>query len=597
MWTMDNILTIAKREIGRLRSRFRGGSRPVVILILAGVSVISYLAFRQGAVLSKGMYRVGVSPDGPHIQDSRFDTVTVARSSGYSMLEKKAIDVYIDGAEVTYGSDTRSRYAAGALKTYLERQELARIKEQYEIDRAFPLRVEVNYIENVTITQGTALLDLVDVLTSSPLEPAEADSGAGDAGAERARQESNTDSAVREQIRELESGSRLPEIEMEFMSDKEIIVPSLMSPPIPFAQVIIAFLYVLPVSSVSVFFTSSFMNEKIDRRITVLMSAPVTPFQIIVGKMLPYMSFSLASVVIMTLVLGGNLLLAMAIFIPVILFIFSIYLMVPLVYRTFKDTTFISMLAITVITSYLVFPAMFSGVNDLSLMSPLTLAVKMYRDEPFGLKEYLFSTAPMYFIFILSVYIGTRILNEEYLMGFRPLYRKVAEAIYLAIVRSHLHVSITLLSLFLIPIVYMIQLVTLAISLNLPIRYAVGGLLVAAVVVEEVAKSVGIAVLLENRVIRATKDVVVLSFLSAVGFLVGEKLLLYVSLSAVSESMLSPALFSSGMLLIPLVAHSVFTSVVCLLTKRFGVRYYPYAVLAGSIVHTLYNLYVLGVIP
>ena len=594
---MDNILTIAKREIRRLRSRFRGGSRPVVILILAGVSVISYLAFRQGAVLSKGMYRVGVSADGPRIQDSRFDVVTVARSSGYSMLDDKAIDVYIDGAEVTHRSDTRSRYAAGALETYLEKQELARIKEQYEIDRAFPLRVEVNYIKNVTITQGTALLDLADLLTGSPPEPAGADSGAVDTGAERARHESDTDSAVREQIRELERGNRLPEIEMEFTSDKEIIVPSLMSPPVPFAQVIVAFLYVLPVSFVSVFFTSSFMNEKIDRRITVLMSAPVTPFQIIVGKMLPYMSFSLASVVIMTLVLGGNLLLAMAIFIPVILFIFSIYLMVPLVYRTFKDTTFISMLAITVITSYLVFPAMFSGVNDLSLMSPLTLAVKMYRDEPFGLKEYLFSTAPMYFIFILSVYIGTRILNEEYLMGFRPLYRKVAEAIYLAIVRSHLHVSITLLSLFLIPIVYMIQLVTLAISLNLPIRYAVGGLLVAAVVVEEVAKSAGIAVLLENRVIRATKDVVVLSFLSAVGFLVGEKLLLYVSLSAVSESMLSPALFSSGMLLIPLVAHSVFTSVVCLLTKRFGVRYYPYAVLAGSIVHALYNLYVLGVIP
>ena len=598
MWTMGNILTIAKREIIRLRSRFRGGSRPVVMLILAGVLVISYLAFRQGAVLSQGMYRIGVSPDGPHIQDGRFDTVTVARSSGYSMLDEKAIDVYIDGPKVAHRSDARSRYAAGALKIYLEKQELARIKEKYEIDRAFPLRVEVNYIENVTITQGTALLDLLaDALASSPPEPAGADSGAGDTGAERARHESDSDSAVREQIRELERGNRLPEIEMEFTSDKEIIVPSLMSPPIPFAQVIVAFLYVLPVSFVSVFFTSSFMNEKIDRRITVLMSAPVTPFQIIVGKMLPYMSFSLASVVIMTLVLGGNLLLAMVIFIPVILFIFSIYLMVPLIYRTFKDTTFISMLAITVITSYLVFPAMFSGVNDLSLMSPLTLAVKMYRDEPFGLKEYLFSTAPMYFIFILSVYVGTRILNEEYLMGFRPLYRKVAEAIYLAIVRSHLHVSITLLSLFLIPIVYMIQLVTLAISLNLPMRYAVAGLLVAVVVVEEVAKSVGIAVLLENGIIRTTKDVVVLSFLSAVGFLIGEKLLLYVSLSVVSESMLSPALFSSGMLLIPLVAHSVFTALVCLLTKRLGVRYYPYAVLAGSIVHALYNLYILGVIP
>jgi len=560
------------------------------MLILAGSFVISYLAFRQGDVWSNGLYRVGVSPGGPSIQDSRFSTIKLSRSAGYSTLGEKAIDVYIDGDQVAYRNDPRSLYAAGALKLYLEKQELARIKNGYEIDRAFPLRIEVNYLPAPT-GQGVSLSELVGALTSSPAEPAVAQST-----------QSETDAAVMEQIQGMESGGRLPEIEMEFASDKEIIVPSLMSPPIPFAQVVIAFLYVLPISFVSVFFTTSFMDEKIDRRITVLMSAPVTPFEIIAGKMLPYVCFSLASVVVITLVLKGNLLLALAIFIPVILFIFSIYLMVPLVYRTFRDTTFISMLATTVITSYLVFPAMFSGVNDLSYMSPLTLAVKMYRGEPFGLEEYLFSTASMVLGFALSMYIGTRILNEEYLMGFRPLYRKVAEAIYLAIDRSHPYVSVTLLSLFLIPIVYMIQLVTLAISLNLPIQYAVGVLLTMAVVVEEVTKSAGIAVLLENknegesRVIGTTKGVIVLSFLSAAGFLVGEKLLLVVSLSVVSESMLSAALFSSGMLLIPLIAHFVSTATVCLLTRRFGVRYYPYAVLAGSIVHALYNLYVLGAI-
>jgi hypothetical protein len=327
------------------------------------------------------------------------------------------------------------------------------------------------------------------------------------------------------------------------------------------------------------------------------MSAPVTPFEIIAGKMLPYMSFSLVSVVIMTVLLQGNLLLAMAIFTPVILFIFAIYLMVPFLYRTFKDTTFISMLAIAVTTSYLIFPAMFSGVNDLSYMSPLTLAVQMYRGEPFGLKEYLFSTAPMYFIFLISMYVGTRILNEEYLMGFRPLYRKVADALYFTIDRRHLSLSIALLSLFLIPIVYMTQLVTLAMSFNLPMLYAAGGLLVTAAVIEEVAKSAGIVVLLENRFIRSTKDVLVLSFLSALGFLIGEKLLLYVSLSVVLESVLSAALFSSGFLLIPLMAHFCSTAIVCLLASRFGARFYPFAVLAGSTVHSLYNLYVLGVIP
>jgi len=585
------------------------------MLILAGASVISYLAFQRGSVLSSGLYRVGVSPGGPDIQDSRFDTVTVARSAGHSMLGEGALDVYIDGDQVTPGNDARSLYAAGALKLYLEKQELARIADRYAVDsldRAFPLRIEVNYLPGPTeqeplAGQGTSLSELVGTWTSASAEPTGADPGAeqpppdapGSRPQPQPRQaQSETDPAVREQIKAMESGSRLPKIEIEFASDKEIIIPSLMSPPIPFAQVVIAFLYVLPISFVSVFFTSSFMDEKIDRRITVLMSAPVTPFEIIVGKMLPYVSFSLASVVIMTLVLRGNLLLAMAIFTPVILFIFAVYLMVPLVYRTFRDTTFMSMLATTMITSYLVFPAMFSGVSDLSYMSPLTLAVRMYRGEPFGLKEYLFSTASMYVIFVFSTYIGTRVLNEEYLTRFQPLHGKAAEAIYLAIVRSHLYVSIALLSLFLIPVVYMIQLATLAISLNLPIRYAMGGLLVVATVIEEVAKSAGIAVLLEkkDRGVRTAKDVVRLSFLSAVGFLVGEKLLLLVSLSAVSESALSAALFSSGMLWIPLVAHFGFTSVVCLLTRRFGIRYYPYAVLAGTIVHALYNLYVLGVV-
>jgi len=585
---MNNILTIAKREITRLKSRFRGGSRLAVILIFAGASAISYLAFQQGSVLSNGLYRVGVSPDGPGIHDSRFSTVTVARSLGYSMLSERSLDIYIDGDQVVHTNDDKSLYAAGALELYLEKQELARINEQYEIDRSFPLRIEVNYLPAPT-EQGVSLSELMGALTSGPAEPE---------GVEQAQfVPSETDAAVVEQIRELESGGRRPKIEIEFASDKEIIVPSLMSPPIPFAQVIIAFLYVLPVSFVSIFFTSSFMDEKIDRRITVLMSAPVTPFEIIVGKMLPYASFALVSVVIITLALKGNLLLALAILVPVIFFILAIYLMVPLVYRTFRDTTFISMLATTLITSYLVFPAMFSGVNDLSYMSPLTLIVKMYREEPFGLKEYLFSTASMYLIFALSMYIGTRILNEEYLMGFRPLYKKAADAIYLSINRNHLYASITLLSLFLIPIVYMIQLVTLAISLNLPLRYAVGGLLIVAVVIEEIAKSAGIAVLLENRVIGTARDVVTLSFLSAVGFLGGEKLLLLISRSTVLESALSPALFSSGLLLIPLIAHFVSTATVCLLTKRFGVRAYPYAVLAGSIVHALYNLYVLGAIP
>ena len=147
-----------------------------------------------------------------------------------------------------------------------------------------------------------------------------------------------------------------------------------------------------------------------------------------------------------------------------------------------------------------------------------------------------------------------------------------------------------------IPVVCMVQLVILALSTNVPFTYALGGLLLFGAVVEEAAKSVGIAMLMENRIVGSVKEIVALSFLSSLGFLIGEKGFLLLALSVVWESALSEALLSSGALLVPLLAHFLFTSIVCLLIRRVGVRYYPLAVLAGATVHGIYNLFVLGVL-
>lgn len=525
------ILLIAIRETTRLRTRFKGRSSPVATLLLLAGILLFFLTFRRGAVQGKGLYRVAVSPDGPHIQDERFEVVRVTPSVGRALIEAGAVDLYVDSSRVIHRGAEKSLYAAGALKAYLERQELARAGEEYGPEKAFPLRVGV--------------------------------------------QRFSTESSGQEET---------------------VLIPSLMAPPLPFAQVVTVSLHLFPVFFVNVFFTGGFMHEKTDKRITVLISAPVTPFQIIAGKMLPYILLALASVGIVASLLKGNVLLALLIFTPVVLFIFSVYLMVPLVYRTFKDTTFISMLATTIITSYLVFPAMFVGINDLSYISPLALAIKMYRGQPFGLKEYLTSTIPMCVIFALAMYAGSRMLNEEYLMRFRPLYRKAADAIFLLISRRHINISIFALSLVFVPIVYMVQLAALVVSLNLPVRYAVGALLVISVIVEEIAKSVGIAVLIEQRVIHRAKSILLLSCLAGLGFLLGEKGLLYISVSIVSETMLSAALFGAGMLWLPLTAHIFFTAIVSLLTAKLGIRRYPIALLVGSALHVMYNLAVLGVI-
>jgi ABC-type Na+ efflux pump permease subunit len=532
--TTATSLVIARRELTRLRSRFSGRTQPIVLGVLALVLIVTYAAYRQQGIRGRGLYTIGVAPGGPVIDDPRFRVLSLPATEGHAALAEGLIDVYIDGPNVIPRDADKAQYALGALRLYLETAELARIADTYADAEGFPFRVSV---------------------TSFPISQ--------DTAAARPR---------------------------------EILIPSLMQPPMPFAGVLKASLHLFPIFLVSVFFTSGLMEERRERRISVLLAAPISSLEIILGKVLPYLLFALAVVMVMALMMGGNPLLAGIIFIPIICFILSVTLMVPLIYRSFADTTFISMFVTVATTLYLVFPAMLLGLSDLSYISPLSLAVEMYQGRGFTLRAYLTAALPMFLMFGFFVYVGSRILNEEYLSRHRPIYRKLAEAVYMAIDRQKPYLSTFLVSLGLIPVVYLIQLVALTFSLNFPLMVAIGGVLAASVVVEEIVKSVTIVMLIEDRRVEKVWQVVLLALLSALGFLLGEKFLLFVSIRSASESLLAAVILNAGSLWITFVAHWAFTSIAALLSFWLGSRRYLYALMAASLVHLLYNLSVLGVL-
>jgi ABC-type Na+ efflux pump permease subunit len=605
MW---NVLVIAKREVTRFRTRFSGGSRPVVVLVLLLALAVSCFVMQSGFTLSRGMYTIGVSPGGPQIDDSRFNVIVMSPEAGYDQLNSFAIDAYINGDQVIGRSSSRSQYAMGALKQYLDNQELNRIIEQYDIDQGFPLRVETHYMA-VNASQPEASGSMADII--GPVQVFEPDYTGEPVptlvpGATPVTPvESSTDPAVREQLEAAKNGSS-GGFKAEMLADNETLIPSLYQPSAPLPQVILAFLYIVPMFFISVFFTSSFMDEKTNRKLNILMSAPVSAFDIILGKMLPYLAFSLFMIVGVTLYLGGNLPLAIAIFAPVTLFIFAIYLMVALFYRTYKDQTFFSMAAITFVTGYLVFPALFTGTSNLSYISPLTLAVEMYRNVPFGSTElfaYVLSTGPLYLVFVLAMFIGVRIFNEEYLMGYGRLHQKLGDAIYLSFSKSHQFVSVGLLSLLLIPVVFIVELIILALVTNIQQIYMMLiVLLFFCALVEEIAKSAGIATLIEYGKAVTIKRVLALSFVSALAFWGGEKLLLVASIGFMPSSAVLDALNGASgtassplmlvfLLLLPLAGHFAFSAIVCLGTLKLGTKYYLVALLTGTLVHVLYNVY------
>ncbi|MFA4837510.1 MAG: PrsW family glutamic-type intramembrane protease, partial [Dehalococcoidia bacterium] len=152
---------------------------------------------------------------------------------------------------------------------------------------------------------------------------------------------------------------------------------------------------------------------------------------------------------------------------------------------------------------------------------------------------------------------------------------------------------IFLLSFFLIPLVFMAQFASIIIASNLSMPLSFGVIFALAVVIEEIAKSTGILVLLQNKVISSARSVIVLSFISALSFLIGEKLLLVLALSVMSQSQYIDAIFGSGMLVVPLFLHFATTSIVCLITARLGTKYYALGIFAGAVIHGMYNLFVI----
>ncbi|MDD5038417.1 MAG: ABC transporter permease subunit [Dehalococcoidales bacterium] len=593
---MKSLLTISKWELTRLRLSFSGRSRFVVLAIVLLAIVTSFIVYHQGLTTGKELYSIGVSFNGPVILDQRFHIMRLDTDRGHTMLNQGTIDAYIDENGISARGDERSQYVKAALLRYLSKQELLRLAQQYESDLAFPLRIEVVSLEgpenNLIIPGEPSPPQIPDSEESPPT----GDSAPNSSGpSEPTQPESDIiDAAVKQQLEAFENGG-LSTLKEALTSEKNIIIPSLTPPPMPLAQVILVFSFVVPVLFVAVFFASSFAEERVSQRLVVLLSTPVSPLQIILGKMLPYMVYSWIVITVITLMMGGNVTLSLAIFTPVALLIFSAYMVVALMYRTFKDLTLFSVLVVSVIMAYLVIPALLAGVSSLSYISPLTLALKMYRDEAIALPEYLLSTLPLYLIFFQAMFIGTRIFNEEYLTGFKPLHVKIADAMNLAIDRNHLNLSAFLSDFFLLPAVFIIQLTSIIFLHGIPMPYSLWILVIASAVVEELTKSAVVLVLLRNRVIKSGPAVVRLSALSALGFFSGEKLLLLLTLAVLSRSAFISAVFGGGLWVMPLVLHVVSTSIVGLLTQRLGTRYYLLAVAIGSIIHAAYNLYFIGV--
>jgi hypothetical protein len=111
---------------------------------------------------------------------------------------------------------------------------------------------------------------------------------------------------------------------------------------------------------------------------------------------------------------------------------------------------------------------------------------------------------------------------------------------------------------------------------NLPMPYSLIFLLLFAALIEEFAKGIGIYTIFSRDAAFFTwKNLILSSGATAIGFLVAEKLLLFVTIAQISDSVFGSILFLSlGSLWLPLLLHFAGVLIVAMCLKLGGRRWF-----------------------
>ncbi|MDO9035941.1 MAG: ABC transporter permease [Methanoregula sp.] len=594
MGRLTDISTIARWEVKKSFTMMSRDVLPFAIILFVLLVAVTGFAAQTGMHLQDGMYEVGV--DDTQIaeliaSDARFSVYqTDAATLGKN---RNAFDLVIINGQVYNSQTDRAKAAQKTLERDYAKYVNTVYNRETDLFAAYPLWIDVQTVKSELTFLSTQSGQYVQAAPSqvAPIPEGEISnvptpSAALDFTKEELRQELVKTSAKNTQI------SRYTEVLSSESTMGSFKTPSQLSPPLPFDSIILVFVFIFPLYFTSQFFMMSIMNERIERKGEILLSTPVASSSIILGKMIPYFIGMVAICTALTLYVRAPLAIILPL-IPVIVFFLANALLIGMLSRSFKELSFISIFFSTVATSYLFFPSIFANVHVISLISPLTLIVLSIQGNPWTITDYLYSTSLFWLTGAVLFYIGMKNFKDERLFSEKPLLPRIREFLSEIMSRRHPFLSVFLLTAFSIPFVFMVQLMSLTLFFNLPMPYSLILLLIFAALVEECAKAIGIYTLFaRNPSFFTWKNLIAACAATAIGFLVAEKLLLFITLAQITESVFGSILFLSlGVLWMPLLLHFMGVLIVACSLKFWGRKGLVVGLVLATIVHCLYNLY------
>jgi len=559
----------------------------VVALALVGLAA----PFIADGGLYDGIYVVGVDEDNPYhgaVEES--DRLRTAEPS-WSAFRVGNVDVLIND-DVHVADNQRGEAALSELRGASRRYNRETLSEVSE-DAAFPVNVEVRYVDRTTETG---------------FEDGGGSEGETDDGAS-SREGSGGESGSDEGGEETDDGGGggggggvFGDLNRLLAGDGNVGSPANVRPPFPYESLILAFAFIVPLNFVVQAYSTSIMDERIGRRGSLLLVSPVTRTEIVAGKTLPYFVAALAVTSGVALFVGGSFV-SVAAVAPVALAFLALSFVGAMFARSYKELTFVTVFVSVVVTCYVFVPAVFTDVDPIASISPLSVVVLDLQDEAVSATRYLFSTTPLYLSSGVLFLLGAGVYRDEDMFAQRALRHKALDSM---VALLHQRASVAKVVILFIPFVFALQMLALATLFALPIGISLPLLLVVVSVVEEVAKSIAVYAGFANSVYeRTTANALVLGAFGGLGFFLGEKLTLVAQVVGIQRLELGSAVLGTGfevspvvaggLLVAPLALHVV-TTCISSLGARYGKQEYVTGLCLAIIVHTAYNLGVVSVV-
>lgn len=565
------IYRISRWEFSRQFSGLDRQSVVVAVLILALTGGI--VGFVGGTPdISSELYTVGVTDDSPFepALEDRTEIRTVTYSSEAELTtayDTGAVDValYDDGGVREQPTD-HGAAALSNVHSAVDAYNTDQLQAETDSAAAYPVAVSISYIPQRS--------DAVQ-------QQASGGTGADDT-------DGSTADEVEQEANDLENEA--------FEQDG---LPGDLEPPFPFESLLLAFAFIIPMNFIVQAYASSIIEERLNRRGELLLSTPISSYDIVAGKTLPYFSALTAFIAAVALGIGVGVLSVLAL-IPFAFAYLASGFVAGIFARSYKELTFVVFTASMFFTAFAFLPAMFTSVLPIASISPLTVVVQQLEGNSVSLTTLLFSITPMFFSGALMFILGVGIYQEEDLFTQLSVYNKFIDALGEQV---HSWRSMFLVTAASMPFVIAAELLAVASLFLVPLGLSIPVLLTILALVEEIAKSLPIYAGFERDILPRTSKVAVLAgALSGFGFFVAEKSLAITQSVGLTDITLGEIAFSGALLtggtettagivlllFFPII-HSV-TTVISALGASRGRWPYISCLVAATLVHVTYNL-------